>query len=62
VSFVPVGGWAVSGGIAYGVTRGLGETARARLEAGRDLIEGSRLEAVKPAVEKALARLPWRTS
>jgi hypothetical protein len=44
------------------VTRGLGETARARLEAGHDLIEGSRLEAVKPALEKALARLPGRTS
>ncbi len=62
VSLVPVGGWAVSGGIAYGVTRGLGEAARAQLEAGHSLLEGSRLEAVTPAIEKVLARLPGRAS
>jgi uncharacterized protein (DUF697 family) len=51
---VPVAGWAVSGGLAYAVTRSLGEAAHARLAAGHDLIEAPQLEKIRPHVERAL--------
>jgi uncharacterized protein (DUF697 family) len=57
VNMVPVGGWAVSGGIAYAVTRGLGEAAHARLEAGHELIEAPHLEKVRPHIERGLELL-----
>lgn len=57
VGMVPVGGWAVSGGLAYAVTRGLGETAHARLAAGHDLVEAPALDKLKPHLEKVLSRI-----
>ena len=51
-AWCPSAGWAVSGGLAYGATRGLGETAHARLAAGHDLVEGPALDKLKPHLEK----------
>ena len=60
VNLIPGAGWALSGGIAYGVTRSLGEGIRARLEAGHDLIEGKPIEALKPKLDPVLDRLRGR--
>jgi uncharacterized protein (DUF697 family) len=57
VGHVPGPGWAIHGGLAYGVTRGLGEANLARLEAGHRLVEGRLLDAVKPKIEGVLSRL-----
>ena len=57
VGHVPGPGWAIHGGLAYGVTRALGEANLARLEAGRRLVEGRLLDAVKPKIEGVLSRL-----
>jgi uncharacterized protein (DUF697 family) len=57
VSFVPGPGWAIHGGLAYGVTRALGEVTLARLEAGHALVEGRVLDALKPKIESVLGRL-----
>jgi uncharacterized protein (DUF697 family) len=57
LGLVPALGWAVQGGVAYGVTRSMGEAAHARLAAGHDLAEGPLLNAVKPHVERVLSRL-----
>jgi uncharacterized protein (DUF697 family) len=57
VNMVPVGGWAVSGGIAYGVTRGMGETALAQLASGHSLADVPVLDKVKPHLEKVLSRI-----
>jgi hypothetical protein len=54
---VPGPGWAIHGGLAYGVTRALGEATLARLEAGHTLVEGRLLDAVKPKIEGFLNRL-----
>ncbi len=55
---VPVAGWAVAGGLSYGVTRALGEAALARMSAGHDLAEGPGLDKVKPHIERVLGQLP----
>lgn len=57
VGHVPGPGWAIHGGLAYGVTRALGEANLARLEAGHRLVEGRLLDAVKPKIEGVLSRL-----
>jgi uncharacterized protein (DUF697 family) len=57
VGYVPGPGWAIHGGLAYGVTRALGEATLARLEAGHTLVEGRLLDAVKPKIEGFLNRL-----
>lgn len=57
VGHVPGPGWAIHGGLAYGVTRALGEANLARLEAGHRLVEGRLLDAVKPKIEGVLNRL-----
>lgn len=57
VGFVPGPGWAIHGGLAYAVTRGLGEVTLARLEAGHSLVEGPVLDALKPKIESVLGRL-----
>jgi uncharacterized protein (DUF697 family) len=58
VGFVPGVGWAIQGGVAYGVTRSMGEAAHARLTAGHDLLEAPGLEKVKPKLERLLDRVP----
>lgn len=58
VGLVPVAGWAVQGGLAYGVTRSMGEAAQARLAAGHDLLDAPGLEKIKPALERLLDRVP----
>jgi uncharacterized protein (DUF697 family) len=60
-SLIPGAGWALSGGIAYGITRGLGEATRARLEAGHELIEGKPIEVLKPKLDPLLDRLRGRS-
>ena len=55
---VPGAGWAVAGGLSYGVTRALGEAALARMSAGHDLAEGPGLDKVKPHIERVLGQLP----
>lgn len=55
---VPVAGWVVQGGLAYGVTRSMGEAAQARLAAGHDLVEAPGLQKIKPALERLLDRVP----
>ena len=57
VGHVPGPGWAIHGGLAYGVTRALGEANLARLEAGHRLVEGRLLDAIKPKIEGVLNRL-----
>jgi uncharacterized protein (DUF697 family)/8-oxo-dGTP pyrophosphatase MutT (NUDIX family) len=57
VGFVPGVGWAIQGGVAYGVTRSMGEAVHARLAAGHDMIEGPGVEAIKPQLERVLGRL-----
>jgi uncharacterized protein (DUF697 family) len=57
VGFVPGVGWVIQGGMAYGVTRTMGEVVHARLAAGHDLLEGPGVEAIKPKVDAILARL-----
>ena len=57
VGHVPGPGWAIHGGLAYGVTRALGEANLGRLEAGHRLVEGRLLDAVKPKIEGVLSRL-----
>jgi uncharacterized protein (DUF697 family) len=57
VGLVPGAGWAISGGIAYAVTRSLGEAAHARLAAGHEVIEAPHLDKVRPHVERALELL-----
>jgi hypothetical protein len=47
----------IQGGLAYGVTRGMGEAVHARLAAGHDLVEGPGVEAVKPKIDGVLGRL-----
>ncbi|HSJ73215.1 MAG TPA: hypothetical protein VK904_02780, partial [Miltoncostaeaceae bacterium] len=58
VGFVPGAGWAIQGGLAYGVTRSMGEAAHARLAAGHDLVEAPVLQAIKPKIERVLDRVP----
>ena len=57
VGHVPGPGWAIHGGLAYGVTRALGEANLGRLEAGHRLVERRLLDAVKPKIEGVLSRL-----
>jgi uncharacterized protein (DUF697 family) len=57
VGFVPGIRWVIQGGLAYGVTRGMGEAVRARLAAGHDIVEGPGVEAVKPKIDSLLGRL-----
>ncbi len=56
VGVVPGPGWAIHGGLAFAVTRGLGEATLARLEAGHSLVEGRLLDAIKPKIESVLSR------
>jgi uncharacterized protein (DUF697 family) len=53
---IPVAGWAVRGGVAYGATRTIGETALARLSAGHDLIEGAPVEKARPVIDRITER------
>ena len=54
---IPVAGWAVRGGIAYGATRAVGEAALARLSAGHDLIEGAPIDRARPMIDRVVGRL-----
>jgi uncharacterized protein (DUF697 family) len=57
VGFVPGLGWVIQGGMAYGVTRSMGEIVHGRLAAGHDLVEGPGMEAIKPKIDGVLGRL-----
>jgi uncharacterized protein (DUF697 family) len=57
VGFVPGLGWVIQGGMAYGVTRSMGEIVHGRLAAGHDLVEGPGMEAIKPKIDSVLGRL-----
>lgn len=53
---IPLAGWAVRGGVAYGATRTIGEAALARLSAGHDLIEGAPVDKARPMIDRVTAR------
>lgn len=57
MGLVPGVGWVVQGGMAYSVTRTMGEVVNARLAAGHELVEAPGLDAIKPKIDSVLDRL-----